>query len=142
MQLDAWTVERIAYLRSLKSPSEQQLLLVLLSEKNDEPKNEKKLSALIKFEKASVRASKARQAVNNLLHAEEKSTKEAERKARNHRLIQQGLLIDFASLEDWNHGELLGALISMAKSDSISLEKRADWKRQGDALISSKEQKL
>jgi hypothetical protein len=142
MQLDAWTVDRIAYLKSLKSLSEQQSLLVLLSEKNDEPKNDKKLSALIKFEKANVRASKARQIVNNLLHAEEKSSKEAERKARNHRLIQQGLLIDFAGLDGWNHGELLGGLISMAKSESIPLEKRADWKRLGDALISSKEKKL
>lgn len=142
MQLDAWTVERITFLKSLKSHSEQQSLLVLLSEKKDDPKNDKKLSALIKFEKASVRASKARQAVNNLLHAEEKSTKEAERKARNHRLIQQGLLIDFAGLEDWNHGELLGALLSMAKSESIPLEKRADWKLMGDALLGSKEKKL
>jgi hypothetical protein len=142
MQLDAWTVERIAYLRSLKSCTEQQSLLVLLSEKKDEPKNDKKLSALIKFEKATVRASKARQAVNNLLHAEEKSTKEAERKARNHRLIQQGLLIDFAGLEDWDRGELLGALLSMAKSESIPLERSAEWKRLGDELISSKEKKL
>ena len=142
MQLDAWTVERIAYLKSLKSPSEQQSLLVLLSEKKDEPNNDKKLSALIKFEKASVRASKARQAVNNLLHAEKKSSKEAERKARNHRLIQQGLLIDFAGLQDWDHGELLGALLSMAKSESIPLERRAEWKHMGDALLSSKEQKL
>nr|AWD72181.1 conjugal transfer protein TraD [Polaromonas sp. H1N] len=142
MQLDAWTVERIAHLKSLKSRTEQQELLVLLSEKKDEPKNDKKLSALIKFEKASVRAAKARQAVNNLLDAEKKSTKEADRKARNHRLIQQGLLIDFAGLEAWDHAELLGALMSTAKSESIPEERRADWKRIGDSLISSKEQKL
>ena len=141
MQMDAWTLERIDYLRSLKSRTEQQSLLVLLSEKADESKNDKKLSALIKFEKASVRASKARQVVNNLLHAEEKSNKEAERKVRNHRLIQQGLLIDFAGLDNWNRGELLGALLSMIKSESIPLDQRDDWKRLGDALINSKEQK-
>ena len=142
MQLDAWTLERIAYLKSLKSRTEQQELLILLSEKTDANKNDKKLSALIQFEKATVRASKARQAVNNLLNAEQKAAKEADRKARNHRLIQQGLLIDFTGLEGWDRGELMGALMSMSKSNSLTPEQRAEWKRSGDALLSSKEQKL
>jgi hypothetical protein len=97
---------------------------------------------LIKFEKANFRASKARQAVQILLNEEQKAIKETERKARSHRLIQQGLLIDFVGLENWDRGELLGALMTMARSDSITLEQRAEWKRAGDALINSKEQKL
>ena len=139
MQLDTWTVDRIAHLKGLKSRTEQQDLLVLLAEKSARiPLDEKKLSALIRAEKAVVRASKARQVVSNLINAEHKAAKEAERKARNHRLIQQGLLIDFAALENWNHGELLGALMSMSKSDAISPEKRAEWGRAGSALLASK----
>lgn len=139
MQLDAWTVDRIAYLKGLKFRTEQQELMVLLAEKPARTSpDEKKLSALIRAEKAVVRASKARQVVSNLINAEHKAAKEAERKARNHRLIQQGLLIDFAALENWNHGELLGALMSMSKSDAISPEKRAEWGRAGSALLASK----
>ena len=62
-----------------------------------------------------------------------------ERRARNHRLIQQGLLLDFAGLEAWDRGLLLGALLSMGKSDAITPEKKADWKRAGDALLAQKE---
>lgn len=139
MQLDAWTIDRITHLKGLKSRTEQQELLVLLAEKPAPTSlDEKKLTALIRAEKAVVRASRARQVVSNLINAEQKAAKEAERKARNHRLIQQGLLIDFAALENWNHGELLGALMSMSKSDSISPEKRAEWKRAGTALLATK----
>lgn len=139
MTLDAWTIDRIAHLKGLKSRTEQQDLMVMLSEKKEpDSSDKKKLDVLIRAEKASVRAIRARQVVNNLLGAEQKKTKEAERKARNHRLIQQGLLIDFAALEDWDRSELMGALLNLRKSENIPAEKRMEWKRHGDALLAVK----
>jgi hypothetical protein len=139
MTIDAWTIDRIAHLKGLKNRTEQQDLMVMLAEKNEPDANDKrKLGVLVRAEKAAVRAIRARQVVNNLLGAEQKAAKEAERKARNHRLIQQGLLIDFATLESWDRGELLGALLNLRKSESIPTEKRAEWKRHGDALLAAK----
>ena len=69
------------------------------------------------------------------------ANKDSERKARNHRLILQGLLIDFAELQTWDRAELLGALASMATSSTITAEKRADWKKVGAKLLAEKEPK-
>ena len=94
-----WLKERVAYIRGLKSPSDQQAILAELATKQTrEPSEEKKLSALVKAEKASIRAAKARQQAANLIHAEKKAEREAERKARNHRLILQGVLFDLPNV--------------------------------------------
>jgi hypothetical protein len=64
--------------------------------------------------------------------------KDAERKARNHRLILQGLLIELAGLSDWDRGELLGALVALRESQNVPPERRQQWKQRGDALLAEK----
>lgn len=140
MENDIWLKDRVTYLKGLKSPGEQQALLVLLAEKsNRTPQDEKKLALLVRAEKSSIRTAKARQEASNLINAEKKTIAEAERKARNHRLILQGLLIDFAGLENRSRGELLGLLL--AGSATNDPQKWEAWKAKGDALLAEKDDK-
>lgn len=137
MENNEWLQDRVAYLKGLKSPSDQQALLVLLAEKQQRtPQDEKKLAALARAEKASVKAAKARQDAANLINAEKKAAKEADRKARNHRLILQGVLFDLAGLENRSRGELLGLLL--AASGTEDPQRWASWKAKGDALLAEK----
>lgn len=122
-----WLQDRVAYLKGLKSPNDQQALLVLLAEKpTRDAQDEKKLAALVRAEKAAIRAAKARQEAANLIHAEKRAAKEAERKARNHRLITQGVLFDLAGLEHRSKGELLGLLLAAAGTTDD--QRWASWK--------------
>ena len=142
---NAWLVSRVAYLKGLKSRTDQQELLVLLVEKTDRtPKDEKNLTALVKAEKANVRAAKARQEAASLINAERKAAVEAERKARDHEMYQAAVLLSIAGLVDkktgkpvMDRGELLGALLGLAKLPADN-PKRAEWKRAGDALLAEK----
>ena len=78
----------------------------------------------------------ARQDAANLINAEKKAAKEADRKARNHRLILQGVLFDLAGLENRSRGELLGLLLAAATTDDP--QRWASWKAKGDALLAEK----
>ena len=134
-----WLQERVTYIHGLKKPSDQQELLTLLyAKKTRTVLEEKQLGILTRAERAADRAAAARADVAKLLNA----NKDSERKARNHRLILQGLLIDFAEIQTWDRAELLGALVSMATSTTITAEKRADWKKVGAKLLAEKELKL
>ena len=138
MENDNWITDRVAYLKALKARSEQQELLVLLADNpSRSAQDSKKLAALVKAEKAAVRASKARQEVAILLNAEKRAIKEEQRRARNHRLILQGVLIDLAGLEHRSRGELLGLLLSASTTDDP--QRWASWKAKGDALLAEKE---
>jgi hypothetical protein len=133
---DQWLADRVTYIEGLKKPSEQQELLALLFRKSDcTPREEKQLAVLIRFERAAERAALARADVTRLLN----DNKESERKARNHRLILQGLLLDFAELQTWDRAELLGALVSLATSSTITVEQRAEWKKIGVKRLAEKE---
>jgi len=141
-----WLTARVTYLKGLKSRSDQQELLVLLAEKNTRtPQDDKKLTVLVRAEKASMRAAKARQEASNLINAERKATAESERKARDHELYQAAGLLSLAGLVDkktgkptMDRGQLLGALLGLAKVPQDD-PRRADWKRAGDALLTEKE---
>ena len=138
MENNSWLTDRVAYLKGLKARTEQQELLVLLADNPARTAQDgKKLAALVKAEKAAVRASKARQEVSNLLNAEKRAVKEEQRRARNHRLILQGVLIDLAGLEHRSRGELLGLLL--AASTTEDPQRWASWKVKGDALLAEKE---
>ncbi len=137
MENKDWLKDRVTYLKGLKSPNDQQALLVLLTEKQQRTtQDEKKLAALVRAEKASVKAAKARQDVANIINAEKKAAKEADRKARNHRLILQGVLFDLAGLENRSRGELLGLLLAASATDDP--QRWASWKAKGDALLAEK----
>jgi hypothetical protein len=66
----------------------------------------------------------------------------AERKARDHEMYQAAGLLAMAGLVDRktgkptrDRGELLGALLALAKSN-IDEAKRSEWKRVGDEALS------
>ncbi|RMU64155.1 hypothetical protein ALP25_102015 [Pseudomonas syringae pv. syringae] len=139
---DKWLSERILHIKNLKSPSDQQRLLLMLSEKtprtNDE---ERKLNFLIKAEWAEAKAQKARSDVARIVNAE----KESARKARDRELYQAAGLLILAGLVDTktgspfiDRGELLGALIGVEET-SVTDAVRTEWKRTGDALLASRE---
>ncbi|ECV5707785.1 hypothetical protein F2K45_24465 [Salmonella enterica subsp. enterica] len=146
MENDIWLKDRVAFLKSLKSRTEQQELLIMLVENIERTAQDtKKLVALAKAEKANVRAVKARLEAANLINAERKATAEAERKARDHEMYQAAGLLSLAGLVDrktgkptLDRGELLGALLGLAKVPPYD-PRRADWKRAGDAMLVEKE---
>ena len=126
---------KLAYLKGLKAPTQAQQLLILLAEKPDRTAEEnKQLAVLRRAERAADRARAAQLQAAKLLG----QRKDAERKARNHRLILQGLLIELAGLSDWDRGELLGALVALRESQNVPPERRQQWKQRGDALLAEK----
>jgi hypothetical protein len=142
MDNDSWLNDRVTFLKALKTRTEQQELIVLLTEnKKRSPLDTKKLAALVKAEKTSIRASKARQDAANLINSEKKALATAARNARTHELCESAGLMGLAGLVDTltgkptiDRGELLGALLGLAKV-SADDSRRADWKRAGDALL-------
>lgn len=138
---DEWLTARIAYLRGLKSPSDQQRLLLLLADKPERSSDDnRKLSALVRAEKAAERAQKAKANAARIVNAE----KAAERKARDRELYQSAGLLILAGLVDSktgrptvDRGELLGALLGLAKVP-LDDQRRSEWKRAGDALLAAK----
>ena len=118
-----WLLERVEYLRKLKAPNEQQRLLMLLAEKLDRsPTDDRNLAVLVRAEKADERLAKLRASAARVVSEEKAAT----RKARNHRLIQQGLLFDLVGLESRDPAELAGALAALAEVDDPS--RWAQWK--------------
>ena len=134
---DEWLTNRVAYLKSLKALSEPQQLLVLLTEKPDRSAADNQLlAALVRLEQANDRAAQARLAAAKLIQSSKRQSAKAERKARAHRLIQQGVLFDLAGLESRGRGELLGLLLAAAKTEDP--QRWAAWKQAGDALLAEK----
>ena len=133
-----WLSAKIAYINGLKSPSEQQRLLVLLAEKkNRTTTDEKTLSALIRAEKAA--AAKAR--VTAIIAAERKAAARAERKARDHELYKAAGLMIVAGLVDSKTGkpkfsaaELVGALAGIAELPH-NHPKWQEWEKRGKELL-------
>ena len=137
MNRDEWLQQRVTYLKNLKARTEHQQLLVLLTEKPDRSAADNQLlAALIRLEQASDRAVQARVAAAKLIQASKRQSQRAERKARAHRLIQQGVLFDLAGLAHRSRGELLGLLLAAAKTDDP--QRWAHWKEAGDALLAEK----
>jgi len=141
MTQDPWLTKRLAYLRGLKAPNDQQRLLLMLADKPDLAADDaRNLAALVRAEKASERALKARAEAARVINADEA----AKRKARDHELYQSAGLMILAGLVDTttgkptrDRGELLGALMSLAEAQ-VDDEKRAAWKRKGDALLAER----
>lgn len=135
---DDWLTGRLTYIRGLKSPSEHQRLLLLLVEQPQRTaEDERKLSALVKAERATERALQARARAARVVDEDKK----ASRKARDHELYQAAGLLILAGLVDTktglptgDRGELLGALLGLAQVP-VDDPRRTDWKRAGDALL-------
>lgn len=142
-----WLNNRVLTLKALKSRTEQQNILIELSDKqNRTPQDDKKFNALVRAEKAAERANKAKQAASNLIQAEKHAEKKAERKARDHELFNAAGLLILAGLVDTKTGkptidknELLGALAGLAKVPE-SDPRRIEWKKAGAAIFLEQEQ--
>jgi hypothetical protein len=138
MEADKWLDDRLAYIRGLKAPSDQQALLVTLAEKaNQSAEDKRKIAALVRAEKAAERAQKARANAARIVNAE----KAKARKARDRELYQSAGLLIMAGLVDTktgqptlDRGELLGALMGLAKVPEDDT-RRTEWKRAGDAMM-------
>lgn len=137
-----WLRDKIVYIKGLKAPSEQQQLLVLLTEKPVRTNtDEKKLAAIIRAEKAAEKAAKARIAATALIQAEKRAATLAERKARTHELCQSAGLMGLAGLVDTKTGkptidkaELLGALLGLVAVPTNDA-RRMQWKQAGTAML-------
>lgn len=140
-----WVTDRVQYIRGLKSPNEQQRLLVILSDKTDKTAQEMKtLSLLVQAERATEKAQEARTKVMNLIQAEKRAEAKAARKARDHALYQSAGLLIMAGLVDSQTGKpvddtaaLLGALASL-NDLSRDNPKWSDWKIRGQELLNQK----
>ncbi|WP_052409501.1 conjugal transfer protein TraD [Paraburkholderia oxyphila] len=127
---DPWLNERIGALRALKTPTEhQRALLVLFDDPARGIDEERKLAALVKAEKAALRAQKARANATRAL----KEDRLLQRRARDQLAIVHSALIDCAVLENRDPGELLGALLCFIEQGAPC--DRQSWKQAGDALI-------
>ena len=125
------------FLKALSRPTEYQKLLIELYEKTDRTAIEdKKLSALIRTEKANIRANKAKQDMQNLLNAERTKQKALERKARTKRLIELGALFDITNLGHHDPATLVGMLssIKIAPDDA----RWAQWHEKGVSLLQAR----
>ena len=137
MKRDEWLTNRVAYLKNLKARTEHQQLLVLLAEKPDRSAADNQLlAALVRLEQANDRAAQARVAAAKLIQSSKRRSAKEERKARAHRLIQQGVLFDLAGLAHRGRGELLGLLLAAAKTEDPN--HWAHWKEAGEALLAEK----
>jgi hypothetical protein len=134
----SWEEKRVQLIDTLKKPSEAQQLFSLLYKKANKTDDDiKKLAILIKAEKARERAMNANAAISKLMSSE----KDAERKARNTRLIKQGYLFDLAGLQTRSEAELLGALLTIASSAQSHPDRWATWKSLGETAYADKQKK-
>jgi len=132
----SWEEKRVQYINGLKKPSEAQQLLAILFKKTNRTEAEgKKLAALVKAEKATERALNANATITKMMNGE----KEEARRARTHRLVQQGILFDLVGLDTRSRGEMLGALIAAVASAKANPEHWASWKAKGDAMLAEKD---
>lgn len=125
-----FVTERVLYIKGLKSPTEQQKMLVELSEKPELNVVEKRtMDAILRAEKALKRVDAARANADRLIS---KIGEDPIRKARNHRLIQQGLLIDKAGLQDKPAGAILALLTEAKNADPTDW---ANWTVVGNQIL-------
>jgi len=140
-----WAEQRVQFIRGLKSPNEQQRLMVLLTDKTNKTAQEvRTLSLLVQAERAAEKAQEAKAKVMNLIQAEKRAEARAARKARDHALYQSAGLLILAGLVDSQTGKpvdntaaLLGALASLNEL-SRDNPKWSDWKIRGQELLNSK----
>ena len=129
----------LQFLKALSRPADYQKMLIELYEKTDRtPIEDKKLSALIRTEKANIRANKAKKDMHNLLNAEKTKAKALERKQRTKRLIELGALFDIANLGQHDPATLLGLLsnIKIAPDDP----RWTNWHKQGVSILHQRKQ--
>ncbi len=141
MKAEEFLASRVLFIKGLKSPTDEQKLLVQLAELAElTADDERKLKALVAHEKAEIKAAAARAAVARAMMTPEE-VRRAERKARDHAMMKAAGLIGLAGLMNKRTGELLidkgefvGALLAIAETPKDE-PRRASWKRKGDEVL-------
>lgn len=137
----SWTDDHIKYIKGLKSATEQQQLLVVLHEMGSRTaSDEKKYRAIERAEKIAEKAAKARREASAYIQSEAKAKAAADRKARTHRLILQGALVDISGLQDRSHAEILGML--MAGAGTTDAARWEHWKIKGESMLAQRKDEL
>jgi hypothetical protein len=149
---DKWLTARLAYLRGLEAPSEQQQQLLLLADKLKRTDADARiLTALIKAEAAAERAQRAKAEAVRLVVRDEEAVRileaidrEATSRERDQELHNAAELLILAGLVDpatrtpaFDRGELLGVLLGLANVPAED-PRRREWKRAGEALLAEK----
>jgi hypothetical protein len=135
-----WLDLKIKHIEGLKSPSDQQKLLLLLSKQSQLSEDEQKtFDAIVNAEKASERARSARSKVTKLLNADKKKA----RKARNHEMMEAAGLMSLAGLIDkqtaipiLEKSVLLGALAAISEMEKTD-PRISDFRSAGDRLLNN-----
>lgn len=131
----------LQFLKALSRPADYQTMLIELYEKTDRsPIEDKKLSALIRTEKANIRANKAKKDMQNLLNAEKTKAKAVERKERTKRLIELGALFDIANLGQHDPATLVGMLTNISTAIAPESDKWTNWHKQGVSILHQRKQ--
>ena len=131
----------LPFLKALSRPTDYQKLLIELYEKTDRsPIEDKKLTALIRTEKANIRANKAKKDMQHLLNTEKNKEKTLERKQRTQRLIELGALFDIAELGQHDPATLVGMLTNISTAIAPDSDKWANWHKQGVSILFERKQ--
>lgn len=134
--VEKWLNENLSKLKEKDKLSKQEKLLIELAERK-KPEEFAMLQTLVRAQKAADRADAARIKAMTAIRSKEKRSAEEERKARNHRLIQQGLLFDYLGLDSRSREELAGILMAAARvNDNERIE---IWRKAGAEFLKSKE---
>ncbi|MHB4240421.1 conjugal transfer protein TraD, partial [Klebsiella pneumoniae] len=145
MHENEWLEKRLAYIRGLNAPNEQQRLLLMLAQLSQPtPNDRRKLGVLIRAEKAAERALKARADAAKVLNAERRAV----RKARDHELYKAAGLMGVAGVVDRETGRLnvdagllVGLLMELAAGTLPENLHQEALKSRGDAAIAAREKK-
>lgn len=146
MHENEWLEKRLAYIRGLSAPNEQQRLLLMLAQlPQPTPNDRRKLGVLIRAEKAAERALKARADAAKVLNAERRAI----RKARDHELYKAAGLMGVAGVVDRQTGRLnvdagllVGLLMELSAGTLPDSLHRETLKSRGDAAIAAREKKI
>lgn len=133
---EKWLSENLQKLKAKDKLTKQEKLLIELAERK-KPEEFAMLQTLVRAQKAADRADAARIKAMTAIRSKEKRRAEEERKARNHRLIKQGLLFDYLGLDSRSREELAGILMAAARvNDNERIE---IWRKAGAEFLKSKE---
>jgi len=131
----------LQFLKALSRPTDYQKLLIELIEKTERsPIEEKKLYALIRTEKANIRANKAKKDMQHLLNVENKKQQAQQRKDRTKRLIELGALFDIAKLGHHDPATLVGMLNNISTAIAPDSDKWTNWQKQGVSILHERKQ--
>lgn len=135
---EQWRSDRLGFIRALKKPSEHQLnILQLVDNAIRTTRQNRELASLWKEEQRRVRSERNDMSAYRKTHP----LGPTPRKARDHRLIQLGALVEIAGLIDLDRGTLLGGLIAMKEhlARDTGEQKAKLWKSFGDDTLMQRE---